>query len=60
MSIALYEQVEEKILDLHGNKALLDSDVAELYGVTTKQINQAVSRNLDKFPDGYIIDLSKN
>ena len=60
MSIALYEQVEEKILDLHGNKALLDSDVAELYGVTTKQINQAVSRNPDKFPDGYIIDLSKN
>ena len=60
MSIALYEQVEEKILDLHGSKVLLDSDVAELYGVTTKQINQAVSRNLDKFPDGYIIDLSKN
>ena len=60
MSIALYEQVEEKILDLHGSKELLDSDVAELYGVTTKQINQAVSRNLDKFPDGYIIDLSKN
>lgn len=60
MNITLYEQVEEKILDLHGSKALLDSDVAELYGVTTKQINQAVSRNPDKFPDGYIINLSKN
>lgn len=38
---------------------IMDSDVAELYGVETKQINQAVSRNPDKFPDGYIINLTK-
>ena len=60
MNIALYEQVENKIITIHGNQILLDSDVAELYGVTTKQINQAVSRNQDKFPDGYILDLTKN
>lgn len=37
---------------------LLDSDVAELYGVETKRINEAVKNNPDKFPDGYIIYLS--
>jgi hypothetical protein len=31
---------------------IIDSDVAELYGVTTKQVNQAVNRNPDKFPEG--------
>ncbi|HAT9921402.1 TPA: hypothetical protein JBE16_14605 [Legionella pneumophila subsp. pneumophila] len=33
----------------------MDSDVAQLYGVETKRINEAVSRNPDKFPDGYLI-----
>ncbi|HIC7359806.1 TPA: ORF6N domain-containing protein [Legionella pneumophila] len=33
----------------------IDSDVAQLYGVETKRINEAVSRNPDKFPDGYLI-----
>jgi hypothetical protein len=36
---------------------LLDFDVAELYGVETKRVNEAVARNLDKFPEGYIISL---
>lgn len=38
---------------------MLDSDVAELYGVETKRINEAVSNNPDKFPEGYIIRLEK-
>jgi hypothetical protein len=37
---------------------LLDSDVAELYGVETREINQAMKNNPDKFPEGYIIELS--
>ena len=37
----------------------IDSDVAELYGVETKKLNQAVSRNPDKFPEGYLIELTK-
>lgn len=37
---------------------LLDSSVAELYGVETKRVNEAVGNNPDKFPEGYIIALS--
>ena len=37
---------------------MLDSDVAEIYGVETKRINEAVKNNPDKFPEGYILDLS--
>jgi len=39
---------------------LIDSDVAQIYGVETKRINEAVKNNLDKFPDGYLIDLDKS
>ena len=43
---------------MRGEKVLVDSDVAKLYGVGTKRINEAVKNNPDKFPDGYIFDLS--
>jgi len=48
-------QVENLIITVRGERVLLDSDVATLYGVKTKEINQAVSNNPDKFPDGYIL-----
>lgn len=51
--------VESRIFEIRGIKVILDKDVADLYGVTTKEINQAISRNPDKFPDGYIITLDK-
>lgn len=38
---------------------ILDSDVAELYGVETRDVNKSVKNNPDKFPDGYIIELSE-
>ena len=38
-----YEEVEKRILDIRGEKVLIDRDVAELYGVETREINQAVS-----------------
>lgn len=38
---------------------IIDSDVAELYKVKTKRINEAISRNHDKFPEGYLIELTK-
>lgn len=50
--------IENKIITIREQKVLLDSDVAELYGVETKRINEAVKNNPDKFPDGYIIYLS--
>jgi hypothetical protein len=52
-----YRQVEEKILPLRGQNVILDSDVAELYGVETKRVNEAVKNNPDKFPEGYVISL---
>jgi phage regulator Rha-like protein len=57
--IISFRQVEEKVLELRGQGVILDSDVAELYGVETKRINEAVANNLDKFPEGYIIEVSK-
>jgi len=50
--------VDSKIVEIRGIKVLLDSDVAFLYGVETKEINQAVKNNHDKFPEGYILSLN--
>ena len=54
MDTNLLPQVEEKIITLRNQQVILDCDVAELYGVETKEINQAVRNNPDKFPEGYI------
>lgn len=50
--------IENKIITIREQKVILDSDVAELYGVETKRINEAVKNNPDKFPGGYILYLS--
>ena len=60
MHMSTYQEVESKIIEIHHQKVIIDSDVAELYGVETKRINEAVKNNLDKFPDGYIIELGKS
>ena len=52
------ETVQDKIIDIRGEKVILDSDVAALYGVETRDINKAVKNNPDKFPEGYIFGLS--
>ena len=59
MQIVQYDQVSEKIIEIRQQKVILDSDVAWLYQVETKRINEAVSRNADKFPDGYLLELTK-
>jgi len=51
--------VESKIITIRSQKVILDCDIAELYGVQTKEINQAVKNNPEKFPEGYIITLEK-
>ncbi|OQX29507.1 MAG: hypothetical protein B0D92_03400 [Spirochaeta sp. LUC14_002_19_P3] len=51
--------IESLIIDVRDQKVILDSDVATIYGVETRAVNQAVQRNLDKFPKGYILSLSK-
>ncbi len=52
------EEVEGKIVEIRGQKVLLDRDVAELYGVETKRINEAVKNNPRKFREGYMFELS--
>ena len=55
-----FEDVEKAVIELRGKKIILDSEVAKLYGVTTREINQAVKNNPEKFPTGYILKLDKN
>ena len=57
-NIVKFENLEGKLIQYKDQFVLVDSDVAELYGVETREINQAVSNNLDKFPHGYIIELT--
>ena len=54
------EKIESKIIIVREQKVILDNDVAVLYGVETKRINEAVKNNIEKFPEGYILNLSKN
>jgi len=53
------EALEDLILEIREEKVLLDADVAVIYGVKTRDINKAVSNNPDKFPVGYIFELTK-
>jgi phage regulator Rha-like protein len=51
--------IENRIITVQDKQIILDSDVADLYGVETKRINEAVKNNPDKFPEGYIILLTQ-
>jgi len=53
-----HEEIEEKVLNIRGEKVLLEKDAAALYGVTAKEVVQAVKNNPDRFPEGYIITLT--
>jgi hypothetical protein len=57
--IVKIENLKDMIIEIKGQSVLLDSDVANVYGVETKRINEAVKNNPDKFPGGYIIELDK-
>ena len=57
--IVKLEDLQDRIIELRGQSVLLDADVAEIYGVETKRINEAVKNNPEKFPAGYIIELDK-
>ena len=59
-AIVKFNDVNDKIIVIRNEKVLLDSDVAELYGVETMRINEAVKNNPEKFPDGYILTLTKD
>jgi len=54
------QEIEACLIELRGQKVLLDRDVAILYGVETKRVNEAVRNNPDKFPKDYIIELNES
>ena len=52
------ERIESLIFLIRGQRVILDADLARLYGVETKVLNQAVKRNVDRFPDDFVFQLS--
>ena len=53
------ECIKSRMFVVRGQLALLDRDVAELYGVSTREINQAMKNNPGKFPEGYVVELDE-
>jgi leucyl aminopeptidase len=52
------EIIERKILLIRGEKVMLDADIAELYGVATKRLNEQIRRNSDRFPEDFAFQLT--
>ena len=53
------KQIVSRIYEIRGRKVMLDRDLAELYGVETRVLNQSVKRNADRFPEDFMFQLSK-
>ena len=51
-------KIEQRILLIRGEKIIVDADLAEFYGVPTKRLNEQIKRNKDRFPDGFMFQLS--
>ncbi len=54
------ERIEHSILVIRGQRVMLGYDLAKLYGVTTRRLNEQVRRNPDRFPDDFMFQLTKN
>ena len=50
--------IQSKIYEIRGQKVMLDRDLAEMYGVQTKVLNQAVKRNIERFPEDFMFQLT--
>jgi len=57
--LILQNEIKSKIYSVRGKEVMLDSDLAELYEVETRILNQAVKRNIERFPDDFMFQLSK-
>ena len=53
------EKIQKKIYEIRGQRVMLDRDLAELYGVTTGALNQAVKRNKERFPEDFMFQLTR-
>ncbi len=58
-SIIPIETVSQRIFLIRGQKVMIDSDLSELYGVSTIRLNEQVRRNIDRFPDDFMFQISK-
>lgn len=58
-NIVLTERIERRIYFIRGQKVIMDSDLAELYGVRTSNLNKAVSRNTGRFPKDFMFQLNR-
>ncbi len=59
INLITYKRIETKIFSLRGEKVILDSDLASIYGVTTARLNQQVKRNKERFPADFAFRLTK-
>lgn len=58
-SLVPNELIASRILLIRGHKVMIDSDIAELYGTTTKRLNEQVKRNTSRFPSNFMFELTK-
>jgi len=59
VEIVTIDKIKNLIFDIRSEKVILDSDIANLYGVKTRDINKAVRNNPDKFPADYLFEVTK-
>ena len=57
-ALVAIEAIASRIIVLHGQRVMLDADLAALYGVTTKRLNEQVRRNLERFPSDFMFQLT--
>ena len=53
------ETIEHRILLIRGHKVMIDADLADIYGVTTKRLNEQIKRNRDRFPEDFMFQLTE-
>ena len=53
------EQIQQKIFEIRGQKVMLDRDLAQMYGVETKRLNEQIKRNMKRFPEDFMFQLTK-
>jgi hypothetical protein len=58
-ALVVQGEISSKILDLRGKQVMLDRDLAELYQVETRRLNEQVKRNLDRFPDDFMFQMNE-
>jgi hypothetical protein len=51
--------IKSKIYEIRGHRVMLDFDLAEIYGIETRALNQAVKRNIDRFPEDFMFQLTQ-